>query len=140
MFRFNRLTALAIPVALLAASSAVSGPAEGQRPALAMLGQIQPGRWELRMRGPEDGVERLCLRDGRRLIQLRHPAGNCQQLIVEDAPNQVTVQYTCRGHGYGRTEIRAESGRLIQIDSQGVADGLPFAFSAEGRLVGNCAN
>ena len=39
---------------------------------LAMLDRIEPGLWELKMR---DGgrSERLCLNDGRRLIQLRHP-------------------------------------------------------------------
>ena len=49
------------------------------------------------------------------------------------------VQYTCRGKGYGRTQIRRESNRLVQIDSQGIADGLPFSFSAEARRVGDCA-
>ena len=28
---------------------------------------------------------------------------------------EVTVQYTCRGRGYGRTHIRRETNRLVQI-------------------------
>jgi hypothetical protein len=51
----------------------------------------------------------------------------------------VVVQYTCRGKGYGRTHIRRETGRLVQIDSQGIAGGLPFEFSAEARRVGDCS-
>lgn len=103
-----------------------------------MLDSLEPGRWELRLRGEEGGVEQVCLGNPKRLIQLRHPALPCEQLVVTDEPGEVTVQYTCRGRGYGRTRIRRESARLIQIDSQGIANGLPFAFAAEGRRVGTC--
>jgi hypothetical protein len=121
--------------ALLAVSG--SGPAAAQRPVLAMLSQIDSGRWELRPREAGGVVERICLRDARRLIQLRHPQHVCERYIVNDDPNDVTVQYTCRGKGYGRTHIRRESTRLLQIDSQGIAEGLPFNFAAEARWVGS---
>lgn len=128
------------PLLLAAALAAIAmaGPAQGQRPALAMLDGLDHGRWELRLRGADGGAEQVCLGDPRRLIQLRHPGLPCEQLIVSDGPGEVTVQYTCRGHGYGRTHIRRESNRLIQIDSQGIANGLPFSFAAEGRRVGEC--
>lgn len=122
--------------ALLAASAA---PATGQRPALAMLDELAKGSWELRVREKGVPAERICLNDARRLIQLRHPGNNCERLVVQDTPASVTVQYTCRGQGYGRTQIRRETDRLIQLDSQGIADGLPFAFAAEARYVGECA-
>lgn len=121
-------------------SLALAAPAMGQRPALAMLDQLEKGRWELRVREEGAGVQRLCLSDARRLIQLRHPAANCDRLVVDDDATQVTVQYTCRGQGYGRTHIRRESSRLVQIDSQGIADGLPFSFAAEARRVGECTS
>src|SRR5258708_40109968 len=98
------------------AAAAVPGfaaPAAGQRQPLAMLDQIESGRWELRLRDTAGQVEQLCLRDGRRLIQLRHPAANCDRLIVTDGAMDVTVQYTCRGRGYVRTHIRRETGRLV---------------------------
>lgn len=132
----GRLKAAAL-VAAFVAGFAV--PAVGQRQPLAMLDQIESGRWELRPREAGAEVEQLCVRDGRKLIQLRHRAANCERLIVSDAATEVTVQYTCRGQGYGRTRIRRETGRLVQIESQGIADGLPFAFSAEARRVGECA-
>lgn len=111
--------------------------AAAQRPALGMLAQLEPGQWELRWR---DGsrVERLCLHDGRRLIQLRHPQERCERFVVNDDANDVTIQYTCRGRGYGRTHIRRESGRIVQIETQGIAEGLPFNFAAEARRVGEC--
>jgi hypothetical protein len=102
-----------------------------------MLNELPSGRWDLRMRdnGP---VLRLCIGDRLRLIQVRHPDQACDRLVVEDTARAVTVQYTCRGRGYGRTRIRMETPQLIQLDTQGIADGLPFEFSAEGRRVGEC--
>jgi hypothetical protein len=111
-------------------------PAADQRP-LGMLAQLEAGSWELRLRG-EEGTERLCLRDGIQLVQLRHPQAQCERFVVADEPNDVIVQYTCRGRGYGRTHVHRESGRIVRIEAQGIARGLPFNFVAEGRRVGEC--
>ncbi len=40
--------------------------------------------------------------------------------------------------GSGRTTIRVETPRLVQIETQGIADQSPFAFSAEARRIGTC--
>lgn len=125
--------------AMAAIAAAFAVPASGQRQSLAMLDQLEGGRWELHVREPGAEVERLCIRDARRFIQLRHPADNCERLIIDDKPLDVTVQYTCRGRGYGRTHIRMETGRLVQIETQGIVNGLPFSFTAEGRRVGDCS-
>ena len=113
-----------------AALVGIAVPAQGQGPALAM---------EMRLRDPGNPTERLCVANGRRFIQLRNPESNCERFIVQDGPNDVTVQYTCRGKGYGRTHIRRETSRLVQIETQGIAAGLPFEFSAEARRVGDCS-
>lgn len=131
---------LQIAGAMIAALLAGAVPASGQRPALAMLDQLDSGKWELRLRDGRNAVERLCVNSGRRFIQLRHSEPSCEKFIVDDQPGQVTVQYTCRGRGYGRTHIRRESNQLVQIDSQGIADGLPFDFTAEARRVGECTS
>lgn len=103
-----------------------------------MLDELEPGSWELHERGPGGGVQNLCLDNGRRLIQLRHPGLPCSRVIVQDTPTDVTVQYTCRGRGFGRTHVRRETNGLIQLDSQGIVNGLPFSMVAEGRKVGAC--
>lgn len=124
-------------LAVAGALVAVSAPALAQT-SLAMLDTLDKGGWELRYR--EGGQTRkLCVRTGREFIQLRHGEGACNRFIVEDGANAVTVQYTCRGNGYGRTSIRKESGALVQIESQGIAEGKPFQFSAEGRKTGACS-
>jgi hypothetical protein len=123
----------------LAALATLAVPAHGQKPPLAMLDDLERGGWELRERGGDGSVRPICLDNARRLIQLRHPGVPCSSVIVEDGATQVTVQYSCRGQGYGRTQIRRETNRLIQIDSQGIVNGLPFSYSAEGRRTGACA-
>jgi hypothetical protein len=135
-----RKMAMRMVVIGLAGCAALAAPATSQRPALAMLDQIESGRWEVRLR---DGTRRsypICVDNGRKLIQLRHDALNCEKLIVEDRADQVTVQYTCRGRGYGRTSIRRETGRLVQIETQGIAEGQPFDFAAEARHTGSCGD
>ena len=115
----------------------IGGAVVAQGVQLAMLDRLTPGLWEIRMRegGP---TERVCLDDGRRLIQLRHPNLSCRQFVVEDGPGSVTVHYTCPGQGSGRTHLRFETPRLVQIESAGVASRLPFDFVAEARRTGDC--
>jgi hypothetical protein len=48
------------------------------------------------------------------------------------------VHYTCPGAGHGRTTVRVETPRLVQIESQGMARNEPFAIRLEGRRTGNC--
>ena len=124
----------AVAVAMLA----LAAPAMGAGPSLAMLQWIDSGQWEIRFREPGTPPQRMCMSSGHSLIQLRHPGSACERFVVEDNPNEVVVQYTCRGRGYGRTQIRLETARLVQIDSRGIANGLPFEFSAEARRTGKC--
>ncbi|OBX20089.1 hypothetical protein A9995_04655 [Erythrobacter sp. QSSC1-22B] len=112
-------------------------PSAAQNAKLALFGELDRGQWELRFRDGEPS-QRICLRDGTELIQLRHRGANCNRLVVENSANQVTVQYTCRGNGYGRTSVRRESATLAQVESQGISGGRPFQFSAEARRVGVC--
>jgi hypothetical protein len=124
--------------ALAGLSCMAGGVAFAQGAQLAALGRLDPGLWELRSRDG-GGIERICLEDGRRLIQLRHAGLSCRQFVTEQATDAVTVHYTCAGQGSGRTHLRLESPRLVQVESSGVAGKLPFDFSAEARRVGTCA-
>jgi len=122
-------------VALLA--SAVAVPVAAQSGQLAMLSSLDKGGWNLRVR--DDGTEqRVCVRSGQEFIQLRHKEPGCSRFIVQDGSDEVVVQYTCRGNGYGRTSIRREGAGLVQIKSQGIYDGTPFSISAEARHNGDC--
>ena len=114
-------------------------PTSAKAPSLAMLDRLEKGRWELR---DHDNAslprKRICVKTGRELIQLRHRQPGCRQFVVQDEPNEVTIQYTCRGNGFGRTSIRRESDSLVQIRSQGVLNGSPFLMAGEARREGDC--
>lgn len=122
-------------IALCTAS--LIAPAAAQAPSLAMLAGLQDGLWEVR---PRDGSppRRICVKAGLELIQLQHREGGCSRFVVDDTANEVTVQYTCRGNGYGRTNVRRETPSLVQIDTQGIESGMPFQFAAEARRTGPC--
>ncbi|PKP90881.1 MAG: hypothetical protein CVT75_10425 [Alphaproteobacteria bacterium HGW-Alphaproteobacteria-14] len=115
--------------------SAAPGLAQGK--GLAMLGTLNKGEWTIKQRGGAPD-RKICLKTGVELIQIMHRENGCNQFVVEDGAARVTVQYTCPGNGYGRTSIRRETGALVQLESQGIHDGMPFQLIAEARRTGSC--
>ncbi len=122
------------------AASALAGATAvpAQAPSLTMLDTLEKGSWQLRERGKDAVLQTVCVGDARRMIQIQHPRSNCSRYIIEDTPKSVTVHYTCPGAGHGRTSIRNETNRLVQIDTQGIADGKPFSQAIEARRAGPC--
>lgn len=103
-----------------------------------MLDRLEKGQWELRERGGTAMVRSFCVGDARAFIQIQHPRGGCSRYIIADGDEEVTVHYTCPGAGHGRTTVRHETNRLVQIDTQGIAGGAPFSFAYEARRAGPC--
>jgi hypothetical protein len=130
------LGASAIPAAMPAAGQQL---AARRASAAGLLSRLEGGQWELRVHDAPV-IERICLQDGQGLIQLRHPRDRCERIVVNDEPDETTVQYTCPGRGFGHTYIRRESERSVQIETQGIAQGLPFHFVAGARRVGDCGS
>lgn len=122
---------------IAAAAVLALAPVSAQAPELSMLDSLTRGAWDLRLRS-DDSTMRICVRTGRELIQLRHRQPNCDRFVVQDEASEVTVQYTCRGNGYGRTNIRKEGSDVVQIRSQGIHGGAPFSLEGEARHVGSC--
>ena len=123
-------------LAALGFAAATAVPA--QAPTLAMLDRLEKGSWQLRERGKDAVLQTICVGDARRMIQIQHPRATCSRYVIEDTPNSVTVHYTCPGAGHGRTTIRSETNRLVQIDTQGIAEGKPFSQAIEARRTGGC--
>ena len=123
---------------LVACALAFAPAVPAQAPSLAMLDRLEKGSWQLRERGKDAVLQTICVGDARRMIQIYHPRSNCSRYVIEDTPTSVTVHYTCPGAGHGRTNIRSETNRLVQIDTQGIADGKPFSQSIEARRTGGC--
>ncbi|WP_332818009.1 hypothetical protein [Sphingopyxis sp.] len=123
---------------LVAPALAVATTVPAQAPSLAMLDRLEKGSWQLRERGKDAVLQTVCVGDARRMIQVYHPRATCSRYVIEDTPGSVTVHYTCPGAGHGRTSIRSETNRLVQIDTQGIADGKPFSQAIEARRTGGC--
>ena len=141
-FKLPRMLAcLPLRKAIAAAFVSVAGfllaPVFAQGSDLALLDSLQKGAWELRFRDGSPG-RKICVRTGREFIQLRHNASQCGRYVVERESSEVTVQYSCKGDGYGRTNIRKETSALVQIEGQGISGGLPYQFTAEARRTGSC--
>lgn len=109
-------------------------------PPLTALALIEPGEWQLRSRGDPVENRSICIGDPRHLLQVRHGRIACTRFIIANAAREATVHYTCAGAGNGRTTLRVETPRLIQIESQGIADNEPFALQFEGRRIGTCGS
>lgn len=122
---------------LVAGGLLLAAPFAASSAELDMLASLTKGAWDVRVRD-DRSQRRICLRDGQELIQIRHREAGCSRFVVRDDANELVVQYTCRGNGYGRTSLRRESNGLVQIESQGILDGTPFAISGEARYAGSC--
>lgn len=121
---------------VLAVGGAVAGPAHAQSLKLAATGGLEPGLWQVR----EDGqaAHKMCVSDPSTLVQLRHANMSCSRLVIANQPGAATVHYSCPGAGWGRTTLKVVTPRAVTIDTQGIADNAPFAFTADARRVGDC--
>jgi len=103
------------------------------------LRTLETGEWELRGRGEGAETRKLCVSDLRQLLQIQHGKALCRSFTISEDAHAITVTYDCAAAGNGRTDLRVETNKLVQIRSQGVAQGAPFAFTAEARRVGDCS-
>jgi hypothetical protein len=121
--------------AILAVPVIAAEPA--QSPALMALNALETGQWALKAANPGESRQ-MCVTDPRLLLQVRHGRAQCSRFVISNDARTATVHYTCPGQGHGRTTVRVETPRLVQIDSQGIADNEPFAIRMEGRRIGGC--
>ena len=123
----------------LAGFFAVAGPVYALAvPKLEALAKLEPGRWQL---SDSEGApaRSICLAaDPAALVQLEHEGVACGSEVLASEAGAATVEYSCPGRGFGRTSIRVETPRLARIDTQGLADGRPFAYRVEARKTGGC--
>jgi len=140
MGRLNGLKGRALLA--LAAAAAIAAPAVSQRAGgVNALAKLQPGLWQFRiLSGGAATPAPVCLGDPAVLAQLRHRSTPCSRLVVAQDGEGATIHYTCPAGGYGQTSLRVETPRLVQVDTQGIADNIPFAFRAEARRVGSCSS
>ncbi|AYJ87217.1 hypothetical protein D3Y57_16355 [Sphingomonas paeninsulae] len=121
---------------MIIATAAVFLATAAEAPLIA-LSQIEPGQWSLVAAGAR--TRSICLSDPRVLLQLQHTGIACSRYVIENDKDSTIVHYACPGAGHGRTEVKVETPRLIQILSQGISKNAPFDWALEGRRTGPCA-
>lgn len=110
-----------------------------QAPAPDALDGLEPGLWEFKELGRSTGgSERRCVTSLREMLQPVQPRLSCKHFISENAADHAVVAYDCAARGQGRTALRVETPRLVRVDSQGIAEGRPFAVRMEIRRIGAC--
>lgn len=102
-----------------------------------MLARLEAGQWELRGAG-DTRIAAICLGNPIRLTQPYHRGANCSRDVIAADRTSMTVSYSCPGVGRGRTTLRFETPRLVQIESQGLDRGVPFSLRAQARRIGPC--
>jgi hypothetical protein len=122
--------------ALVLACTGGEAPAQAAEPQA--LVALAPGLWEFKEVGRTGAPTRRCLTSLRELFQPVHPTLACRHFISADEADHATVAYDCAALGQGRTSLRVETRRLVQLDSQGISEGRPFAVRLEARRLSAC--
>lgn len=123
---------------LILVMAMLAAPATAAQPRPGALSRLDPGAWLVTSRdgGPSG---RICLGDPHQLLQRQHAdARGCSRFVIADDADATTVHYTCGAAGHGRTQVRVETPRLVQIASSGIANGAPFDWRAQARFAGAC--
>lgn len=124
----------AVILAVLAGAAAGAAATQTEVP---VLGRLESGLWQLRSLEGGGGIGAVCLGDPAVLGQLRHRGLSCRRTVVGRGQDSVELHYNCPA-AFGQTAIRVETPRLARVETQGVDNGVPFAFRAEARRVGPC--
>lgn len=98
---------------------------------------VGPGEWEVGKNAASRG-EKVCLPDPAVLMQWEHRSKQCKRMIISSSLDRAEVNYTCVGGGFGTSKAQVLTPRSIKVDTQGIADGLPFSYVVHARRVGAC--
>ena len=133
------ITAMRVLAGLTLVLAGGMASAQPEKPLLA-LGQLEPGLWDVRsLDNRPQRTKPICLGDPTVLIQLEHRSITCQQLVIANTLQSLTVHYVCPFNGFGQTSVRVQTPRFARIDTQGIVNNAPFGYRADIRRLGPCA-
>ena len=119
------------PCALLSVAVALGGAALPR----ALAGG---GEWNVSTSASGEKSTRHCLTDSALLTQWEHRRAQCTRVVLTAAGERADVQYTCTGGGFGNSKVQVLTPRSVRIQTQGIANGLPFGYTIHARRLGNC--
>ncbi len=103
---------------------------------LSALKQLEPGLWQLDIRGR--APRQSCIAETTALVQIEHDQPNCSRFVIANEPKSATVHYSCQRAGWGRTTVRVENPGAATIQTQGISKNQPFDYSVQARRIGSC--
>lgn len=120
---------------LTSAAALVSGGAVVAQGTPQILDFMTDGQWSLKLAGRSGvGPRDLCLGAAvAPLALIEHRGQSCRISTQEIGPREVAVSYDCGAGNNGYTRVRAETNKLVQIDTQGFKGNMPFHNRYEAR-------
>lgn len=132
----------AFAVCALLVSVNMATPAQSQNAPSSdanLLSSLKNGLWQFKEPARGNGVvDAICVGDVTKFVKIKNKNDVCTLKMLRSEANSVTYDYSCSGKGKGRTMIRKETNGLVQIHSQGIANGELFDFKLEARHTGSC--
>lgn len=135
MIRVNGID-IARLMTVLVAAMALPAAAQAPHMSLQALDRLEPGLWRIEAEGRP--ARTMCLSDPAALTQVVHEGPTCRRFVIANEPRSATVHYSCAAAGWGRTTVRVDNPREVQIRTQGISGRDPFDFAAEARRSGPC--
>jgi len=114
------------------------GAAAGSTLSLAALKMLEPGLWQLDVKGR--APHQSCVADMMALIQIEHDQPGCSRFVIANEPKNATVHYSCQRTGWGRTTVRVETSTAATIQTQGISRNQPFDYQVQARRIGACGS
>lgn len=124
---------------ILAGIALVALPVHAAAPGIDALATLEKGLWQVRELDGAVPPATICLRDPTILLRFEHRfERSCSVEVLESGAVSQTLQYTCKGRGFGHSHLRVQTPRTVRIDTQGFSRGRPFSYRLEGRRTGAC--
>ena len=119
---------------LLTVSAGAFGAASVPRALAPALG----GLWEISRSASGHNPTRICVATPDLLAQFEHRQRRCTRTVVSDNGRETLISYNCPGGGFGQSKMTLITPRTLRIDTQGIADNLPFHYQLHARRIGSC--
>jgi hypothetical protein len=119
---------------VVAAAAAVPlGAAHG-----GLLPGLSGGIWEISRSANGSNPVRICAPDPATLAQFEHRGSSCTRVVISQSHDEAVIHYTCARGGFGQSKMTLITPRVLRVETQGLSNGLPFAYVLHARFVGSC--
>ncbi len=125
-----------ITLALAGGAALLSGGMVVAQASPQMMGFLSDGKWVLKSAGRGADSRDMCLGStSAPLAQIEHSGQSCRITTQEISPREVAFNYDCGAGNNGYTRVRAETNKLVQVDTQGFKGNMPFHNRYEARWI-----